>query len=203
MTWGCTIKMLACSAGLLAALACSGSSGGMIRFVDRTAAFGGNGGSWNRAFTDLQAALAVARAGDRIWVAQGIYTPGPAGGSRELTFALPDGVRVYGGFAGGETSVDQRDLSAHATVLSGDLAGDDGPDFAGAAENAYQVVTALHVGPSTLLDGFTIRGGHADGPGLGAVPESRDQGSGSTSTSPRRASRTACSTATGTRTTAR
>src|SRR6185295_5436865 len=63
-------------------------------------------------------------------------------------------------------------------VLSGDLDGDDGPGYAGTAENSYQVVVALDVGASTVLDGFTIRGGRADGPGFGATPDSKDQGSG-------------------------
>ncbi len=46
------------------------------------------------------------------------------------------------------------------------------------ADNSYQVVTALNVGPTALLDGFIITAGVADGPGLGAVPASKDQGSG-------------------------
>lgn len=73
--------------------------------------------------------------------------------------------------------------------MSGDLADDDPPPpplgevvtidhFANGADNAYQVVIALNVDDSAILDGFTITAGRADGPGFGAVPESKEQGSG-------------------------
>jgi predicted outer membrane repeat protein len=171
---------LAGTAGLLAPCGCSGGSSGgsAVLRVDASAPPGGDGSSWASAIADLQTALARARSGDSIWVAAGVHKPGPPGASRESTFRLRDGVRLYGGFAGDETALAERDPAAHETVLSGDLAGDDGDDWAGAAENAYQVVTALEVGSATVLDGFTVRGGHADGPGFGAVPESREQGAG-------------------------
>jgi hypothetical protein len=73
--------------------------------------------------------------------------------------------------------LEQRDWALHPTVLSGDLAGDDGPDFAGSAENSYHVVTAIHADATAVLDGFIVRGGHADGDALGPVPASNDQGS--------------------------
>lgn len=161
------------------AAACSGGGGtGRILFVDASIPAPGAGTSWESAFRDMQSALAAAQQGDEIWVAQGVYAPAPSGGPRTATFRLVDGVAIYGGFAGGETSLAERDVLAHETVLSGDLDGDDGPAFSGMAENSHQVVVALNVGAATILDGFTIRGGRADGPGLGAVPESLDQGAG-------------------------
>lgn len=178
---GRALRALAGTACLLATCSCSGGSGsGGARTlrVDASAPAGGNGASWGAAIPDLQTALGRARSGDQVWVAQGIYKPGTSGASREATFLLRDGVRLYGGFAATENALDERDPALHETILSGDLYGDDGADFAGASENAYQVVTALHVGASTVLDGFTVRGGHADGPGFGAVPESREQGAG-------------------------
>ena len=156
----------------------SGSGGGRVLRVDASSPVDGDGAAWVSAIRDLQTALTRARSGDEIWVAAGTYAPGPAGSSRDATFRLRDGVGLYGGFAGTENLREERDPSVHETVLSGDLAGDDGPDFAGASENAFQVVSAVHVGPATVLDGFTIRGGNADGPGFGPVPESREQGAG-------------------------
>ena len=176
---GRALRALAAAALLIATPACSGGAGGgrTLR-VDASAPAGGNGAAWETAIPDLQAALALARAGDQVWVAAGTYAPGAPGSSRDATFLLRDGVRLYGGFGATENALDERNPALHETILTGDLLGDDGADFAGASENAFQVVTALEVGRKTVLDGFTIRGGHADGPGFGAVPESREQGSG-------------------------
>jgi len=145
--------------------------------VDASGPAEGDGTSWARALPDLGAALAQARAGDEVWVAAGVYRPAPPGGSRDAAFALASGVSVYGGFAGDETDLAARDPVQHVTVLTGDLAGDDGPDFAGMAENSYQVVVAVDA-MGALLDGFTICAGRADGPSFGPTPDSKDQGSG-------------------------
>jgi PKD repeat protein len=127
-----------------------------------------DGSSWAFAFIDLQSALATATAGDQIWIADGRYTPGPAG-SPAVTFTMREGVALYGGFAGGETTLDARDPAVHATILSGDLAGDDTVDARGVTlaagdivgANAYHVVTLNSVSNATILDGLTITGGDA------------------------------------------
>src|SRR5206468_4039695 len=94
--------------------------------------------------------------------------------------ALRPGVALYGGFAGGEALLSQRDWAAHPTILSGDLNGDDAPGFGNKGDNVYQVLVAIGsaITASTVLDGFTVTGGNADGVSLGATPDSRDQGSG-------------------------
>lgn len=138
---------------------------------------GGDGSSWERASPDLAAVLEEARAGDEVWVSWGVHRPAPRGGPRAASFALTPGVRVYGGFAGNETSLAERDPAVHVSILDGDLAGDDGPDFANRADNVWHVVVATEA-HGARLDGFTIRGGYADGPSLGPTPESGDQGSG-------------------------
>jgi hypothetical protein len=88
-------------------------------------------------------------------------------GPRLATFQLVDGVAVRGGYAGLGPGgpPDDRDFDLYEAILSGDLAGDDGPgDPENNEENAYNVVTASGTGASAVLEGFTITGGNADGP---------------------------------------
>ena len=70
--------------------------------------------SWKDAFLNLDTALAVAGKGDRIWVAEGVYTP--AGGSYVMAY---DSVEVYGGFAGTESAIEERNFVNHPTTLQG------------------------------------------------------------------------------------
>ncbi|MHC4063592.1 MAG: hypothetical protein ACYSUI_03695 [Planctomycetota bacterium] len=141
-----------------------------ILYVDASAVRTSDGLTWGSAFSDLQDALALAAASpgvvEEIWVAADTYTPAPPGGDRAVSFQLPDGVGVYGGFAGWEMQRHQRDPATNVTVLSGDLDGDDGPDFANNAENSYHVVAATGPDVIALLDGFVITGGHANAPPL-------------------------------------
>jgi hypothetical protein len=118
---------------------------------------GGDGLTWATAFDSPQQALASAMAGEEIWVAAGAYTP-TAGDDRAVSFALKQGVGLYGGFDGTEEQRDQRDPAANMTVLSGDIGvpGDD-------SDNSYHVVLGAN---DAVLDGFTVTGGRADGDGL-------------------------------------
>lgn len=145
-------------------------SGAQVTFVDVNAVGAQTGTSWADAYTDLQVALTATNSG-QIWVAQGTYHPGPAG-QRAATFQLKSGVALYGGFAGGETAVTQRDVQANPTILSGDIdqndtygAGLNWWQFAwtGSLGNSYHVVTGSGVDATALLDGFTILAGRGDG----------------------------------------
>jgi hypothetical protein len=144
-----------------------------ILYVDANATGAGNGTSWTNAYPFLQDALAETESSggaiSEIWVAAGTYKPdqgvSQTTGDRQATFRLLDGVALYGGFEGGETELGQRDIAANVTILSGDLNGDDGPDFANYAENSYHVVTYDDpAATGVVIDGFTISGGNADGP---------------------------------------
>ncbi len=143
------------------------AAGGTI-FVDDDATGANDGSSWSDAYTRLRDALAVAAAGDEIFVAAGTYRPdqgtGATAGDRAATFALPSGVRVYGGFAGFETSLAARTGLFDQTRLDGDLAGDDQPGFLNVGDNSRHVVTATAVDATTVLDGFRIASGNDDGP---------------------------------------
>ncbi len=116
-------------------------------------------GTWAGAYADLQDALAMAYTGDEIWVAAGTYTPTDTG-DQTISFEIVEGVEIYGGFVGGETSRDHRDWLANETTLSGDLNGDDGPDYSNLGDNATHVVLGAD---NAVLDGFTITAGIALG----------------------------------------
>ncbi len=137
-------------------------------YVNAAATGANNGSSWQDAFTDLQSALAVATPDKAIWVAKGVYLPGT---TRTATFALQEGVQLYGGFAGNETELSQRNPTLNPTVLSGDIDRNDRKDGNGitwsgdiVGGNAYHVVTAgSGITPATVLDGFVISAGQATG----------------------------------------
>jgi len=145
-------------------------------YVDANAPGDNNGSNWTNANTSLQDALATASSGDKILVAKGIYKPDKGRGitpkDRGATFKLINGVTISGGYAGyGEpkpdavvhsrtsASDDERDINVHITILSGDLNGDDEPNFVNYSDNSYNVVTGFGTDKTAILDGFTISGG--------------------------------------------
>ncbi len=135
-----------------------------VIYVDADATGQDDGSSWTNAFCDLQDALARAEYGDQIWVAEGTYKPTQdvnADLACYEAFELKNGVAVYGGFAGSETSLSQRDYENNVTLLSGDLAGDDGPNFTNNDENSRHVIIGDDTDETTILDGFAISGGNA------------------------------------------
>ncbi len=83
---------------------------------------------------------------------------------RKATFQLKYGVVIKGGYAGfGELDPNARDIEAYETILSGDLAANDEPNFVNYEENSYHVVTGSDCNESAVLDGFTITAGYANG----------------------------------------
>jgi hypothetical protein len=151
-------------------------TGHTVYYVDRRATGSQNGTSWSDAFTDLRSALSAAKGFCEIRVARGVYRPDDWSdlypGDQTSTFELKTGVALKGGFAGvGSPNPNQRDILVHETVLSGDLLANDDPSVirsrlvghASRADNCHHVVTAVDTSSSAVLDGFTIRGGHAFG----------------------------------------
>ncbi len=142
-------------------------------YVDDDATAGANNGlNWDDAFVYLQDALSLAANSGgvvtEIRVAQGTYTPdqgvGITAGDREATFQLLNGVALKGGYFGiGAADPNERDISNFETILSGDLNGDDGPDFTNKSDNSYHVITSNGCGPDTVLSGFVITNGTAKG----------------------------------------
>jgi hypothetical protein len=141
----------------------------VVRYVKQDATGTNDGSSWENAHTDLQAALAAAVPGEEIWVAAGTYKP-TTGTDRTISFTLKNGVAIYGGFAGAETLLDERDYETNVTILSGDI-GVEGDN----SDNSYHVVDGSNTNHSAILDGFTITAGNADHP---ADPSDYDYGGG-------------------------
>jgi hypothetical protein len=141
---------------------------GQIIYVDINATGSThNGTSWVNAYLYLQDAFSSASASDEIWVAEGTYRPdqgaGKTLGHRGETFRLISGVAMYGGFPSGGGGWESRDPNAHKTTLSGDLNGNDGPNFVNYDENSYHVVQGSgQWNYNTILDGFIIAGGNAN-----------------------------------------
>lgn len=150
-----------------------------IYYVSTTGNDANDGYSWATAFRTLQKPLTMGEVNIQIWVAKGVYYPdegpGQTDNDPQATFALLRRVAIYGGFAGGETSLNQRSVLGNPTVLSGDLDQNDVTDSRGvvtetvniSGRNAYHVVTGGRTGytldSSAVLDGFFITGGQADG----------------------------------------
>ncbi|MEM6297147.1 MAG: choice-of-anchor Q domain-containing protein [Bacteroidota bacterium] len=152
-----------------------------------------NGGtSFSDAYATLQKALEEAEAteaGSKIYVAAGTYKPTHrynastgmslgvgSGTDRDQVFRILSATSIYGGFAASslgtvtQADIDNRDFTTNETILSGDFNGDDMLVGTGASltisqntENAYHVLLTYNVSATTLIDGFTVRGGYADG----------------------------------------
>lgn len=148
----------------------------------------GDGSSWTNALGEVAEALKIAKeqndlsAGTvtQIWVAGGRYMPVYNGvlqatNDKNRTFVLVKDVKMYGGFAGTETLLTERNLglTANASILDGDFNSNDvkflspsNPNiwlYNNTTENAWHVVIAAsadpaHIGNETVMDGFTIKG---------------------------------------------
>jgi hypothetical protein len=129
-----------------------GSEALAVCFVNQDATGKNDGTSWTNAYTNPQFALLLGCT--EIWVAKGIYKPTSISDSTS-TFEIAVGTKMYGGFAGGETAIEQRLPLTNRTVLSGDIPG----------AQTLHVVT-IDPGPtggelSPLLDGFVVSYGAA------------------------------------------
>lgn len=154
----------------------------------------GNGTSWNNASGNIQDMIDRAETNDEIWIAGGTYYPTHQTSVKDelsKTFLLRNGIHLYGGFAGNETSIDQRlkvdpegngiiapwDF-ANKTILSGDI--DGVPDswtrviwadniwwwlVSGNGGNCSgRVITcSADVTSETILDGLSVTGGNNGG----------------------------------------
>ncbi|MBS0634933.1 MAG: hypothetical protein JSR37_05685 [Verrucomicrobia bacterium] len=160
----------------------------------------GNGKSWETAFNSIDAALANLEENPEdttFWVAAGIYSPitlytpsGVPGGAVGnnfstglLTFNLPDGVKIIGGFKGCEKCLEERCmipnplLAVERKCSESDIA-DKVADYGltildGSGSQSWHVITVgddiARTGANVGLFDLTVRGGYADGPDSGTV----------------------------------
>lgn len=117
-----------------------------------------DGTSWSTAIPHLQDALEAALPGDVIWIARGAYKP-TTNNDRSASFRPKTGQKLYGGFAGTETQLQQRDWQANPTILSGDIGA---PGVA--EDNSFCLVQAAQTGFDTRLDGLILEDAHASHP---------------------------------------
>lgn len=127
------------------------------RYVKPVATGEGDGSSWANASGNLQDMINASALNDEVWVAAGTYVPtekiDAGGGVRDVSFILKTGVKIYGSLAVGATDLTNRNFTANASILSGDL-GTDG--------KAYHVVASKNSSNNVILDGFAIQDGLGD-----------------------------------------
>ncbi len=133
------------------------------RFVDESLAVSGDGCTWATAYNNLQDAInGIENEGTvtDLWVKAGTYNPGFTGETvtRNTSFNIAATTTIYGGFAGNEVALGERDIAANPVILSGDI----GVAFI-TSDNSYQVVTHAAGNGILTLDGLTISDGNNDG----------------------------------------
>ena len=140
-----------------------------IIYVNQALAAPGDGTTWSSAFKDLQAALKASVFGDSLYVAKGTYYPdaignavAQTGGDRELSFVL-NGVKVYGGFAGGEARPEDRIFPVTGTTLSGAIWTVDPANLLTQGQERYWSLHVVTLAASSTLDGVVIEKGRANG----------------------------------------
>ncbi len=145
------------SALLIATVVSCAAAAERIIYVNHAATGANDGSSWKDAFSDLHDALAAAAGAGgedvQLWVAAGEYLPGPADEDPQSSFQLVSGVAMYGGFAGWETRLDQRDWKNNETVLRREF-----------PKPSVDVAAPLLVGnqlsAGSRIDGLIIRDGY-------------------------------------------
>ncbi len=136
-----------------------------LYFVKNTGNNSNTGTSWSTAKSDLQNAIDLTIAGDEIWIASGTYKPtfDPASGTasgntRDYSFYLDKSIKIYGGFSGAETALNQRNIALSPVILSGDIG-----TSVTTSDNCYHVIITDGLASTAVIDGVTICDGNANG----------------------------------------
>jgi len=142
-----------------------------ITYVSETPKGTGNGSSWENATAILQQAINNSGKGNQVWVSKGTYLvnyPFPKSIEADQYFVPKNGVNVYGGFYGNETSINERKTSdsnsdgitdvwefSNQVILSSKFSD---------KSNGYHVLYQEENFPDTTRwNGFTFQDGRATG----------------------------------------
>ena len=143
---------------------------GPVIYVTQPGAGLRDGSSWDNALGDNQLQIAIDAAANcggngQVWVATGVYKP-TTGSDRNASFALRNGVALYGGFAGTETALTDRPAinpvggpggasQPSSTTLSGNIG-----TVGNSNDNSFHVLNnPTGLTTTAVLDGFVITGG--------------------------------------------
>ena len=131
-----------------------------------------DGASWATAMNNLQTALSFSENNTSVWIQEGTYKPTTTI-NRNISFNVGSGVKIFGGFSGTETTIQQRNKTAE-TILSGDIGTQNDN-----TDNSYHVLTVLDAAISPTIDRLSIKNGYASNQ---ALSFKSDAGSKSTTT---------------------
>ncbi|GAB3983095.1 hypothetical protein GCM10028806_56050 [Spirosoma terrae] len=122
-----------------------------------------SGSSWINSLpgNQLQSRLKTIEAGKQVWVARGTYKP-TITANRAVSFAMRNGVSIYGGFQGNESSIEQRPPITASQPSSSTLSGDIGTT-GDVEDNSYHVINNRGIDSTAVLDGFVITLGNESG----------------------------------------
>lgn len=177
-----------------------------IRYVKPVATGTGDGSSWENASGNLQNMIDELAKNNpqnlpgEVWVAAGTYVPQVqviSGTTYSASFLMRDGISVYGGFAGDESSKQEREVSkmpwnfVNKTILEGSYYEHSKTSWNESNHKWTLTSDSRHVvffsplpsegksgfDKSTILNGVTIRGGYAQG-GEGVADFMTDRGAG-------------------------
>lgn len=177
-----------------------------IRYVKPVATGTGDGSSWENASGNLQNMIDELAKNNpqnlpgEVWVAAGTYVPQVqviSGTTYSASFLMRDGISVYGGFAGDESSKQEREVGkmpwnfVNKTILEGSYYEHSKTSWNESNHKWTLTSDSRHVvffsplpsegksgfGKSTILNGVTIRGGYAQG-GEGVADFMTDRGAG-------------------------
>ena len=134
---------------LLMLLVAIAPSSAVIFYVDGTNGLDSNNGKdWTTAKKTIQAAISAANSDSTSYTDE-VWVKGATGSG--ITYnehvSMYNGISIYGGFAGTETSRDLRNWSNYKTIISG------------TGLNSSVISAIGSMGNDTVIDGFTIQGG--------------------------------------------
>jgi uncharacterized protein (TIGR02145 family) len=115
------------------------SSFGQVINVKPIATGAGDGKGWDNA-ANLNDAVAMATNTSVLWLQGGTY-------NLTETLVVPEGVKIFGGFSGTETQIEQRNFETNRTIIDAQL-----------------LFAAIELGPLAVLNGVTVRNGVANIP---------------------------------------